>query len=276
MNPLIITKKEAEKVLKKKGGKLKLSFDLGRSYQEAVIKDNSLFIAGQTISLSDLENLKPNFIYSLEENSVKKVAFFSEETNLYYKLEPTSSWPTFKISATPMHRHIHISPKKDTETKIKTLAPIKGKVLDTCTGLGYTAILSSRHATRVHTFEKDKNALFIASYNPYSRELFSKKNIVIHKEDVFLGIHPFHSSFFDRIIHDPPTFKRSPMLYSLDFYNELYRVLKKRGILYHYCPFPGKTKERKFYLTIVKLLKRAGFSLVSYNDESSGIRAIKK
>lgn len=198
---------------------------------------------------------------------------FSEETNLYYKLMPTTDWPTITLSSTPMHRYVHVSPKEDTETKIKEITPIKGQVLDTCCGLGYTAIMASRKAEHLHVFEKDNNVLFIAGLNPHSLELFNNPKITIHKQEIFEGIKQFENETFDRIIHDPPTFRYAPELYSSEFHSELYRVLKG-GILYHYCPCPQKTKGRQFYITILKKLQEAGFK-ARYNEKSSGIRAIK-
>jgi len=80
---------------------------------------------------------------------LEKISFFSEETNRFYKLIPTSDWPTITISSVPMHRLS--SPKNDTENKINLLKPF-GYVLDTCMGPGYTAILSARRAKKVITF----------------------------------------------------------------------------------------------------------------------------
>ena len=102
-------------------------------------------------------------------------------------------------------------------------------------------------------------------FNPYSKELFSNEKIEIRQKNIFEEISQFEDSFFDRIIHDPPTFKYSPELYSREFLAELYRVLKKGGILYHYCPCPQKTKEKEHSKMLTNLNK---------NDEvvtSSGI-----
>jgi predicted methyltransferase len=61
------------------------------------------------------------------------------------------------------------------------------------------------------------------------------------EEDILEGIKQFSDNFFDEIIHDPPTFKYSPDIYSKQFYEELFRVLKKGGKLYHYSPLPHIT-----------------------------------
>ena len=272
---LIITAKAAEKIANAKEGELVISLDLGRSSAKIVVAEGFALIEGQKIPLPEFKSLKDNFYYAVEDNSIKKVAFFAEDTNLYYKLLPAEEWPTFTISSTPMHRHVRITPKHDTELKINEIKPVKGKVLDTCTGLGYTAIMASANAEKVYTFEKDKNVMFIAKYNPYSKELFENKKIELKNENVFDGIKNFKNEFFDRIIHDPPTFSRSPELYSDEFHKEMFRVLKKGGIIYHYCPLPGKMSGRQFQHTIIRKLKEAGFIKVEYHEKSSGIRAVK-
>ena len=275
MLPPILTKKEADRIINKKEGAASISLDLGMSSTTILIKDGCVSIQQQKIPLSALQKVKESTCYILEDNALKQIAFFSDETNLYYKLLPTQNWPTITLSSTPMHRYSTILPKKDTELKIKEISPVKGMVLDTCCGLGYTSILSSKNAEKVFTFEKDKNVLRIAEFNPYSKELFSNEKIIINQKNIFEEITQFEDSFFDRIIHDPPTFKYSPELYSKEFHAELYRVLKKGGILYHYCPCPQKTKDRKFYPRILKQLEEAGFKKVEYHEASSGVRALK-
>ena len=275
MLPPLLTKKEADKLINKKEGTASISLDLGMSSTIVLVKGGFVGIQQQKMPLSALQKIKENTCHVLENNALKQIAFFSDETSLYYKLLPTQNWPTITLSSTPMHRYSTILPKKDTELKIKEISPVKGMVLDTCCGLGYTSILSSKNAEKAVTFEKDKNVLRIAEFNPYSKELFSNEKIEIRQKNIFEEITQFEDSFFDRIIHDPPTFKYSPELYSGEFHAELYRVLKKGGILYHYCPCPQKTKNRKFYPRILKQLEEAGFKKVEYHEASSGVRALK-
>jgi len=271
----VITKKAAEKIWNAKG-EIVLSLDLGRSSEKVSVNEGFALIREQKISLEQLKGLKDNFYYAVEDSTIKKIAFFADDTNLYYKLLPAEDRPTFTISSTPMHRHVRITPKEDTVLKIKEIQPVKGKVLDTCMGLGYTAIMASKDAEYVITFERDKNVLFLAKYNPYSQELFQSTKIEIRQESVFEGIRKFQNQYFDRVVHDPPTFTRSPELYSDEFYAELFRVMKRNAIMYHYCPLPGKMSGKQFQNTITKKLKEAGFVNVEYHEKSSGIRAVKK
>jgi hypothetical protein len=271
----IFTKKEAEQILNADGS-VEVSFDLGLSMTKVEVKDGFAVIAGQKIPIDDFKKVKEEFFYVVEDSTLKKVAIFSDETNLYYKLLPTTDWPTITLSSVPMHRHIHMSPKRDTETKIKEVYPIKGRVLDTCCGLGYTAIMAAKYANEVVTFERDENVVGLCRLNPFSQELFTNRKIKLTEGSIFEEISKFKSGSFNRIIHDPPTFKVAPELYSDDFYEELYRVMKKGGILYHYAPAPGKTKGKAFYETIIKHLKSAtDFKEIEYHEKSSGIRAVK-
>ncbi|RLE63789.1 MAG: SAM-dependent methyltransferase, partial [Thermoprotei archaeon] len=128
-----------------------------------------------------------------------------------------------------------------------------------CTGLGYTAIYSlKRRASTVVTIEKDPYVLEIARYNPWSRELASEK-IEIILADASKYIRELQDESFDRIIHDPPRFALAGELYSLEFYKELYRVLKNGGVLFHYTGAPGVKKGFKFQSSVAARLRRAGF-----------------
>jgi len=207
----------------------------------------------------------------------KKIQFFSPETNKFYQLVPTATIPVLRISGVPMQRFTKIDPLEDTLSKIKALKP-KGIVLDTCTGLGYTAIYSAKKSNvkKVITIEKDKNVIEIAKLNPASSELFENPKIELIIGDSFEIIKKFHDESFDCILHDPPTFVMAPELYSLPFYKEMYRVLKKRSMLWHYCPEPGKLKKKtKLKTRINSNLKKVSFVVIGYDKYSSGILAKK-
>ena len=271
---LVINKQTADAIATAKK-EVMVSLHLGQTRTMVTIHKHIVDINGQKIPQDLFKNLKEHFLYALEDNQVKRIAFFAEDTQIYYKLVPTNDWPTFTLSSTPMHRSTHISPKEDTKRKIKLISPVAGNVLDTCCGSGYTAIMAAKYADDVHTFEKDDHVLRLAEYNPYSQEVFTNKKIHLHEQDITEGITQFKNSSFDRIIHDPPTFKRAPELYHPLFYEELYRVMRPNAILYHYAPLPDKTKGKQFYLSILKKLKKVGFKNVQYYEQASGIQAIK-
>ena len=173
-----------------------------------------------------------------------------------------------------MHATKSMTPMEDTKRKIGSISPINGNVLDTCMGLGYTAIAASKSADFVFTCERDENVIEVAKHNPWSQELFNNKKISIMKTDIFDEIKIFKSNMFDMIIHDPPRLSLSTLLYSLDFYSQLFRVLKKGGKMYHYTGSPG-SKNRNVNLpgNVSKRLKQAGFRDIEKTHY--GIKAIK-
>ncbi|MCF7908317.1 MAG: hypothetical protein K9L86_05560 [Candidatus Omnitrophica bacterium] len=264
---MIITIVEFEAIKKAKpGDEFQLKVDFGqrevkvkREVHQAVIE------GGITLDLS--QKLKAKFCYLLEAQEVTKVSFFSEETNRFYKLLPTGDWPTVTIGSVPMHRLL--SAKKDTEAKIEALRP-SGIVLDTCMGLGYTAILASKRAHKIITFEKDDSVFELAQLNPVSQELFSSPKITIRRGDVSLEIGKEPSAYFDCIIHDPPTFKLAGELYSGHFYSELFRTLRQGGRLFHYTPRYKVRQGFDFPASVKKRLKKAGFKVLKYFDSAGG------
>lgn len=229
-------------------------------------------VFGGDIVIDCNEKIKDNFCYRVTREGLEKIAFFSENTQRFYKLIPTADWPTLGIGSVPMHALA--SPKKDTENKIAFLKPY-GCVLDTCMGLGYTAIAAAKKAKQVITFERDENVRMIAEMNPLSQELFTMPGISIIMEDVSEGIKKFPDNFFDCIVHDPPTFKLSPGLYANVFYKELLRVLKKGGRAFHYTPLYKISQGYDFPAKIKVTLKEAGFRIVDFSLKQGGVVCTK-
>lgn len=263
---MIISHYQANQLLEAKKKELKsidVSLDLNKSKTKISI-DNNFFIFPDNQKLEEYQLKKPikdnTSCFLIKDNSLTKIQLFSEQTNKFYKLVPTKDAPTLEISGIRMHVTKEMTPMEDTKKKIGSISPLKGMVLDTCMGLGYTAILASKTADFVFTCEKDENVIEIVQLNPWSRELFDNKKIVILKTSVFDEIKMFKSSMFDTIIHDPPRLSLATELYSLEFYKQLFRVLKKDGKLYHYTGSPG-SKNRKINLAgnVSKRLKLAGF-----------------
>lgn len=150
-----------------------------------------------------------------------------------------------------------------------------GVCLDTCTGLGYTAIEASNFANSVVTCELSEAVLSLARWNPWSEPLFENRNIEVIQGDIALEIRNMKSGRFDKVIHDPPRFSRAGNLYSLDFYKELYRVMKKNGCLFHYVGSVGKGKGRSIPAEVTKRLKSAGFRNIKSIKRLQGLVAEK-
>jgi uncharacterized protein len=269
---MIISKLEFQCLKAMRPGEIcKLTVDCGRREIEVSCQENIVCFEGG-LELSLAEKIKDNFLYLLDEQGFRKITFFSEKTRRFYKLLPTSDWPTIAISSVPMHRRR--SPCQDTLKKIEALKPY-GRVLDTCMGLGYTAIESSKKADKVITFEKDEMIYEIDKINPYSRELFTSPKIEIHLADISLTINGFSQGCFDSIVHDPPTFTMAPELFSLDFYSQLWRVLKIGGKLFHYTPLYKVKQGFDFPSRVKQNLKKIGFKEARFSDKAQGIVCLK-
>ena len=65
---------------------------------------------------------------------------------------------------------------------------------------------------------------------------------------------------FDAILHDPPRFGIAGELYSQVFYDQLARVLRKGGKLFHYTGMPNRlTSGRDVPREVSRRLEKAGF-----------------
>ena len=231
-------------------------------------------IDGETFEFSRVKYDQKS-VYRLEEGTLKKVQFFSEDTNKFYKLIPTAPLSTLSISGVNMHRFVAGGPTSDNQRRIRYLHPLADcRVLDTCMGLGYTTIEAAKRCKLVVVFEIDPNVIRLARINPYSWEVFHQDNIHLTIGDVYQGIEDLENASFDRVIHDPPRFSLAGNLYSAHFYEQLYRVLRPRGILFHYTGAPGSKKRgRDFCGEVIKRLKAVGFRSVSRVPEVLGVVA---
>ena len=81
------------------------------------------------------------------------------------------------ISGLPMHRIKGTNPLAGHAGQDQSHCADHGRVLDTCTGLGYTAIEAAKTAEHVITIELDPTAQEMARCNPWSRSLFDNPKI---------------------------------------------------------------------------------------------------
>ena len=204
-------------------------------------------------------NADENSCFQWVDEKLLKVAIFSPYTERYYSLMPTPSAPTMLISGIPMHRIKETTPDKDTAQKIKSLGKPYGRVLDTATGLGYTAIRAAKTASQVITIEYDPAVLGICQANPWSEALFSSPNIQQLVGDSAILSDFFNDGYFDAIIHDPPTFTLAGQLYSQVLYRTFYRILKPAGRLFHYIGDPDSRYGSTIGRGIISRLQKAGF-----------------
>lgn len=181
-----------------------------------------------------------NNCFVLSGDQLEKITAFSEYTNRAYTLMPTPRAPTLLISGLPMHRIKDTTPDKDTLEKVKAIKPLLGRVLDTSTGLGYTAVQAARTADEVITIELDPAVLEIGRLNPWSRELFDNPKISQRIGDSVEVVEELEDDSFNHVIHDPPTISLAGHLYGFDFYRELHRIIKKWWALVPLHRGPGQ------------------------------------
>jgi predicted methyltransferase len=166
-----------------------------------------------------------------------------------------------------MHRILDVTPDVDSEMKVALLGSIRcGRVLDVCTGLGYTAIAALRRgACSILTIEKDENVLRLAALNPWSWELEDDR-VELMIGDAFEVVDKFENEF-DAVIHDPPRIPLAGNLYSLEFYRKLAKALKPGGRIVHYIGQPGIHRGRRMWKGVLERLRQAGFD-ASYDKRS--------
>lgn len=278
---IILSYLQAEGILKaRKVGKasVAVSLNLGLTTTKVAVESQGVrFPDDQTLAWKDLETIAASErgCFVIKDGELRKIQIFSEATNRLYSLMPTAGAPTMLLSGIPMHRIKGIEPHGDTLQKIKTIAPVVGRVLDTATGLGYTAIEAAKTAERVITVEIEPAALEVARFNPWSQALFGNPKITQIVGDVFEEIETFEDGAFARIIHDPPAFNLAGDLYSGVFYRQLFRVLQRGGRMFHYVGNLKSRSGRAVAKGVVQRLQEAGFSRVARRPEAFGLVACK-
>ncbi|MCS6847646.1 MAG: RsmD family RNA methyltransferase [Anaerolineae bacterium] len=253
------------------------SLDLNRSHCDVTLDAGGITLPdGRRIAWPIIEQIaaSESGCYRIGDGA-EKIQTYSQATGRTYSLYPTPLAPTMLISGLPMHRIKDTDPYRDTLAKIKAASLTRGRVLDTCTGLGYTAIEAAKIADEVITIELDPAAQEIAQLNPWSQPLFDEPKITRIIGDSYDEVRRFADAHFSRVIHDPPAFALAGELYSADFYAELFRVLKPGGRLFHYIGDLDSASGSRTARGVVERLKRAGFQQVTPRPEAFGVVAHK-
>ena len=190
------------------------------------------------------------------------------------KLVPTQ-WgpPTFEIDGIKMLPTAHVSPYADAERKVALIQPQGKAILDTCGGLGYFAVWClAGNARQVLSFEKNEDVIWLRGLNPWSPEAGGA--LTLRHGDIAEQIVALPAGSMDAILHDPPRFGIAGELYSQVFYDQLARVLRRKGRLFHYTGTPNKlTSGRDVPREVVKRLRLAGFTAELNGD---GVMAVKR
>ena len=267
--------KQALAAMDQKKEAVDISVDLNKSTKTFSMSKNELILDSinklnrhQLLYLSKKENK----IFVLKDNELKTLEF----RHGYYKLVPTERAPTVEINGVKMHRSKGINPFADAEQKAKEVIKKGHRVLDTCGGLGYTAIWALRKGAReVLSVEYDESILKLREQNPWSKDLYNKR-IKLVNADISRFIEDLESESFDSILHDPPRLSLAGELYGEKFYAELYRVLVKGGGLFHYTGNPHLVRRgNAFLVNVARRLKSVGFRKVLLREYLLGVKVIK-
>jgi len=249
------------------------SFDLGRSTSQASLDDDGWQLHGQRYPWS--LGLKERTLYFWDGVVFAPLQRFAGSL---IKLVPTP-WgpPTFEIDGIKMLPTAQVCPYADAQRKVALVQPRGKQVLDTCGGLGYFAAWClAEGAALVRSFEKNPDVFWLRQHNPWSPDpesVHAGGRLQLTQADVALAISTLPDQSFDAALHDPPRFGIAGELYSQTFYEQLARVLRPQGRLFHYTGTPNKkTSGRDVPGEVAKRLGKAGFSTERVLD---GVYAVK-
>src|SRR2546423_11713350 len=240
-----------------------VSLDLGLTTDEVTLTHEGVVLPdGQALAWQHIDEVTADAAacFVVQDNGVRKIQVFSAFLNRSYSLMPTDGAPTLINAGFTMHRIVGIDPYQDTLRKIRAIAPLRGRVLDTATGLGYTAIEAAKTADHVLTIELDPAVLEIARLNPWSAALFHKPTITQRIGDTSDEIRTLDDQSFTRIIHDPPSLSLAGELYAGEFYRHLFRVLRRGGRLFHYVGHLESKHGHRVAPGVVRRFREAGFA----------------
>ncbi len=258
--PVVLTAHDSQRILALRRGR----WEVGLSYGKHIIAvdGKTVQIGSQLVQRSELERAKSDSVlYRVRKGRLEPLQIFNGRL---YKLVPTPGFPALEIDGIRMHRTQGMLPEEEAELKVRCLGLRPGqRMLDICTGLGYTAQAAARRGAAVITLERNEAVLKLARENPCSFEFFrlaaqGRIRPVLCDAARFIRVLP--TGWFDRIMHDPPTFSLAGELYSLTFYTELRRIVADDGLLLHYTGQPG-SRYRRLDLRrgVSRRLSQAGF-----------------
>lgn len=267
--PPLLTASVARELL---GGALRVSLDLGRSEVGVEhVEGGVLLPDGSLVGRGDLERIagQEGAVFFPRDGVILQVALAGDH---FFKLLPTGGAPTVEIDGVRMHRTRGTTPDADAGLKLDALGAGGCRVLDTCAGLGYTALgAAGRGAELVVSVELRPEVLRIAELNPWSGGLMGG-DVRLILGDAFHVVEAFPDAFFDCVIHDPPTFSHAGHLYGGEFYSRLSRVLRPGGRLFHYTGEPGsRSRGVDLRRGVMERLRRAGFRGLRWDDRVLGV-----
>jgi len=249
------------------------SLDLGRTQDEARLGADAWQWKDAAYPYPD--GLKDRTLYHWDGEEFAPISRFAGSL---IKLVPTE-WgvPTFEIDGIKMLPTSKESPLDDAQRKVALVEPRGKVVLDTCGGLGYfAACCLAAGAARIRSFEKNEDVLWLRTLNPWSPDPEAPEHggrLELMHADVSRAIADIEDASVDAVLHDPPRFGIAGELYSQAFYDQLARVLRRGGKLFHYTGSPNKlTSGRDVPGEVAKRLEKAGFKAQRALDGVVGLR----
>lgn len=249
------------------------SLDLGRTQGEARLGGDAWQWKDAAYPYPD--GLKDRTLYHWDGEAFAPISRFAGSL---IKLVPTE-WgvPTFEIDGIKMLPTSKESPLDDAQRKVALVEPRGKVVLDTCGGLGYfSACCLAAGAARIRSFEKNEDVLWLRTLNPWSPDPDAPGHggrLELSHADVSRAIVDIADASVDAVLHDPPRFGIAGELYSQAFYDQLARVLRRGGKLFHYTGSPNKlTTGRDVPGEVAKRLEKAGFKAQRAFDGVVGLR----
>jgi len=250
------------------------SLDLGRSNDVASLGADDWSWKGVRYPYPG--KIKDRTIYYWDGDEFSPVSRFSGSL---IKLVPTE-WgaPTFEIDGIKMLPTSKESPVDDARRKVALVEPRGKMVLDTCGGLGYFAACCLEAGVgRIQSFEKNPDVLWLRTLNPWSPDPESAAaggRLQLRHGDVSQLIVEVADASVDAVLHDPPRFGIAGELYSQVFYDQLARVIRRGGRMFHYTGSPNKlTSDRDVPREVARRLEKAGFKAELALD---GVLAVRR
>ena len=253
-----------------------ISVDLHLSRDAFDLRGDELILdAENRLSREELRRIegKENRIFHLEGGRLEVLEVRGDG---YYKLVPTDQAPLLEISGVKMHISKGINPFESAGQMAAQVVKKGDRVLDTCSGLGYAASAALQLGAReVVSVERSATVMELRKKNPWSQRIFGADIQLVHA-DVDDYIRELAADSFDSVIHDPPRISLAGELYGEQFYREIYRVLRRRGALFHYTGNPHLLKRgASFTDHAAQRLREAGFTKVVKVAELMGVTAYK-
>lgn len=249
------------------------SLDLGHGTGVAALGDDRWEWLGATYPYPG--KIKPRTVYAWDGDAFEPVSRFAGSL---IKLVPTE-WgvPTFEIDGIKMLPTAKESPLDDARRKVALVEPRGKAILDTCGGLGYfAACCLDAGVAHLQSFEKNPDVLWLRTINPWSpdpQSAVAAGRLQLTHGDVASAIEALADASFDAILHDPPRFGIAGELYSQAFYDQLARVIRRGGRLFHYTGSPNKlTTGRDVPAEVTARLAKAGFAAKPALDGVFGTR----